>query len=83
MTDDIKAALSPTGARIVSERKRMYWFRTPITLDRAVTIRDRKSIWVKLYLEARKSGDDLKGYFRKQHRQALAQSNNGEGADDE
>lgn len=48
-------------------RKKMYWFSAPITFDRAMKIAKRKSIWMKLYLEARRSGDNLKGYFRKKH----------------
>lgn len=48
-----------------NHRKRIYWFRAPLHLDNAIKIRDRKNVFFKCYLEARRSGDQLKAFYRR------------------
>lgn len=48
-------------------RKSIKMAQIPTDYESAVNIRDRKSIWMVEYLRARRSGDSLKGFFRRQH----------------
>lgn len=35
--------------------------------ESAARVRDRKSIWMVLWLRARRDGDTLRGFYRRQH----------------
>lgn len=37
------------------------------TYESAIRVRDRKSIWLVLWLRARRDGDTLRGFYRRKH----------------